>query len=73
VNCAIISSLFITTDYVGRNRALLEENISVILTSLIGPITEGDHKIGKSRFHVLYGFRDEGDVLKSGWFVMNSG
>jgi hypothetical protein len=45
----------------------MTDNISLLLSSLIGPIDEGSHKVGNARFHVLYSYRDEKDSLKTGW------
>lgn len=45
----------------------MPEHISTLLSSLVGPIEGGNHKIGKSQFHVLYGYRDAKENLKTGW------
>jgi hypothetical protein len=50
-----------------RNQALMPDHIPILLSSLIGPINDGSHKIGKARFHVLYGYRDAQENLKTGW------
>jgi len=48
------------------NQAMLSDNLAILLSSLIGPASEGDHKIGNARFHVLYAYRDEHDILNTG-------
>ncbi|KAF8204534.1 hypothetical protein BJ912DRAFT_1072234 [Pholiota molesta] len=49
-----------------RNQALIRDHISLLLSSLIGPGEGGNHKIGHARFHVLWGFRDSKENLKTG-------
>ncbi len=51
------------------NQAVFHDNISILLSSLIGPKDEGNHKIGNARFHLLFAFRDGEDRLKTGWYV----
>ena len=49
-----------------RNQAIFHQNVSVLLSSLIGSTDDGNHKIGNARFHLLYSFRDGEDQLKTG-------
>ncbi|KAF8963726.1 hypothetical protein BDZ97DRAFT_1758347 [Flammula alnicola] len=49
-----------------RNHALLESSVAALLSTLVGPIQDGSHKIGNSRFHVLWGYRDVNGTLKTG-------
>ncbi|PPQ98087.1 hypothetical protein CVT26_003257 [Gymnopilus dilepis] len=60
-------------DIIYKNQAVLADNISVLLSSVIGPTNEGLHKIGNARFHVLYAYRDEKERLRTGNLDITSG
>ena len=53
--------------YLFSNQVVMPKHISTLLSSLIGPIEGGGHKIGKSWFYVLYGYCDAKENLKTGW------
>lgn len=56
------------------NQAVFQDNILLLLSSLIGAKDKGgDHKIGSAHFHLLFSFQDDQDWLKTGWYVFRLG
>jgi hypothetical protein len=66
--CAVLRLflLFVIYAPLSSNQAAALDSIHGLLRSLIGPISDANYKIGNACFHVLYAYRDEREVLKTG-------
>ncbi|KAF9546523.1 hypothetical protein CPC08DRAFT_755580 [Agrocybe pediades] len=54
-----------------KNQIRLCDSITQLFHELIGPTTEGPHRIGHAQFHILYAYRGENDALKTGALDIN--